>query len=345
MSFQDFKTLHVFNPEHDFALAIGPGPYTPPREILKIKNLFSLLPATYARNGDFIVVPEELNPKEMENLPFFNLLAHKKLVVVKPGELVNLTHQIDKVSPWGWDHAVKNFLLSEGIKENLLPDNHHLNKIRDLSHRRIVIPFRETFSQISGFPIKFMPQELSKVEEVEKYLKIHPHAFFKAPWSSSGRGIVVSNHITLKGLFEWSHGIIRRQGSILAEPAWDKQLDFATEWRIKDGRAQFLGLSVFNASSRGKYHGNVSLNQPQLVNLIREKTKQFNPSFIEAQKLVLEKIIAPYYTGPLGIDMLADSSGEINPCVEINLRMTMGIIELAKTDPDIPETTPDLIFI
>ena len=47
----------------------------------------------------------------------------------------------------------------------------------------------------------------------------------------------------------------------------------------------------------------------------------------------LDAIIAPHYDGPLGIDMMLyrDEHGEIalNPCVEVNLRMTMGMITAA----------------
>ena len=40
-------------------------------------------------------------------------------------------------------------------------------------------------------------------------------------------------------------------------------------------------------------------------------------------------VIAPYYEGPLGVDLLLGRhNGEevINPCVEVNLRMTMGMV-------------------
>ena len=47
----------------------------------------------------------------------------------------------------------------------------------------------------------------------------------------------------------------------------------------------------------------------------------------------LDSIIAPHYDGPLGIDMMfyKNENGEIalNPCVEVNLRMTMGMVTAA----------------
>ena len=38
--------------------------------------------------------------------------------------------------------------------------------------------------------------------------------------------------------------------------------------------------------------------------------------------------MAPFYDGPLGIDMLVTSERNIHPCVEINLRDTMGRVAI-----------------
>ena len=48
---------------------------------------------------------------------------------------------------------------------------------------------------------------------------------------------------------------------------------------------------------------------------------------------VLDALIAPHYDGPLGVDMMlyrnTDGTIALNPCVEVNLRMTMGMITAA----------------
>ena len=47
----------------------------------------------------------------------------------------------------------------------------------------------------------------------------------------------------------------------------------------------------------------------------------------------LDVIIAPHYKGPLGVDMMIYRDGNkglaVNPCVEVNLRMTMGMVVAA----------------
>ena len=49
--------------------------------------------------------------------------------------------------------------------------------------------------------------------------------------------------------------------------------------------------------------------------------------------MAIDDRIAPHYDGYLGIDMMLywDENGKIalNPCVEVNLRMTMGMVTAA----------------
>lgn len=322
-------SLLVFNPEHDLALAVGQGPYTPPSEISKLKKNLSLLPALYADNSDFILIDSHLEGSDTLSLIYYDLALTKNLKLVRIEELERFSPTISKVIPWGWDHAIRQSLLLYGVSERLLPSRFQIDNIRRLSHRNMTILFRKRICEILNLPLLNPTKELFNINEVESYLNSNPLAYFKAPWSSSGRGIVVSDHITQKGLLEWAHGVIRRQGSVMAEPKWNRNIDFASEWYIENGEPEFIGYSVFQTSDRGKYHGNIKGSQEDMKGLILQKTS-FNSKIIEAQKRTLQELIAPYYSGPLGIDMLADDCGNINHCVEINLRLTMGFIEIEK---------------
>lgn len=325
------KTLHIFNPEHDLALAVGEGPYTPPAEVLKLRKKLSLLPALFANNGDFILIRDNIPTIDISSLPFFEDAVKKNLHLVSWQDIPSINSGVNKILPWGWDHAVISYLLKIGISQDLLPCIDQIDNIRKLSHRRITIPFQKTVYDLIGEDSKMMPKELFSVQEVEEFLIENPKTFFKAPWSSSGRGIVVSDHISRKGLLEWCHGVIKHQGSLIAEKAWKKVFDFATEWIIEKHEPQFLGFSIFETSSRGKYHGNITGDQKYLKDIIKQKAKKFNDKIIEAQYIALKSIIAPHYSGFMGIDMLSDEQGRINPCVEINLRLTMGHVELLKS--------------
>lgn len=320
--------LFVFNPEHDLALAVGNCTYTAPAEVVKLRKELSLLPALYVDNSDFIILPDEVNNSDLKNLKFFNLAVKKNLKLIHFHELGNLIPQYGHIFPWGWDFAIYNQLIKNGIPHSLLPSFQELNKIRELSHRRIAIKFREKIVSTLGLTLLNPSWEINTLIQVEEFLKKNPIAYFKAPWSSSGRGIIVSDHISYKGLVEWTHGVIKKQGSVIVEPAWNRILDFATEWWIKNGEPIFMGYSVFETSSRGKYHGNLSGTQEELLQLIKNKAPNFRQEIIDVQKNTIHEMIAPFYSGPLGIDMFADSKGNINHCVEINLRFTMGLINL-----------------
>ena len=111
----------------------------------------------------------------------------------------------------------------------------------------------------------------------------------------------------------------------MVEPIYEKILDCATEWIMSGGKATFLGVSVFEASGRGKYHRNIKANQLSLWNMIGVLTQQV----IDKQRYALQSVIGTDYDGPVGIDMLLTSTGTLHPCVELNLRRTMGHVALS----------------
>ena len=320
--------LFVFNPEHDLALAADlTNPYTPPASVLKLKKNLSLLPASFADNGDFILIPDNIPSSEFSRLPFLEVCREKNIKIVTPSQSNFAQLHFHRVIPWGWDLALKKLLLDLNIEPDILPSDQNLSDIRDLSHRRLTIPFRKSVCDFLREEIHLPATELFSIDDVTRFLQDYPLCYLKAPWSSSGRGIIVSDHISEKGLFEWAHGTLKRQGSILAEPKWSRILDFATEWFIDKNEVFFIGYSLFETSSRGKYHGNSRAPQEEILKTINSVTN-LDPHIIEAQKKALQELVAPRYSGPLGIDMLADNNGRINYCVEINLRLTMGFINL-----------------
>lgn len=324
------KNLFIFNPEHDLALAVGKVAYTPPPKIARLRREFSLLPAIFADNGDFIIIPDAISKEELTLLPWYDTVLIKNLNLISLKEADNYLYFINQIIPWGWDHAIWNEIISAGIPESFLPSIDKIDKIRTLSHRRTTIPFLKLLAiEMNGEKIK-CPVELFHLDEIKETIERGKTFYYKAPWSSSGRGIVVSDHISKKGLLEWAHGVIKKQGSVMVEEAWDRKLDFATEWWIKNREPKFLGFSIFETSSRGKYHGNIEGSQEDFLEIIRTKVPSFDLKWINAQYAALKKLISPFYEGPLGIDMLADSQGRINPCVEINLRLTMGHIPILK---------------
>lgn len=321
-------TLHIFNPDTDYALAANRRYYTPPAHVVAVRRKFALLPARYAEEGDVILLldkPED----DLQRLPYFGEAQNKGIQIITADELAEfrLNAYDLKISPWGWNKSLKQFLVDVFGQSDILPTDDEIESIRELSHRRTTIDFHLAMSALTSDEIK-LPQEIFSVDEAMAAYNSSKNRYFKAPWSSSGRGILLTDDLEPRHVEPWLRGIITRQGSVMMEKAYKRILDFATEWIIYDGRAEFLGYSVFNTSRRGKYHSNVEASQQELLQIIKSKTGKWNDGWIDQLKNTIEAVVGGKYNGPLGIDMLVTDSGNINPCVELNFRRTMGMINI-----------------
>lgn len=322
------KRLWIFNPETEFALASGSVHYTPPRNIIAVRKRMALFPAMFANPGDAILVMDGDKDEQMRLAPeYYAEAVTKGIDILTPESKVDWNAYI--ASPWGWNPMIRKWLIDRCIGLNGILTDVEVDGIRRIAHRRTSIQFLATLPEKirSGIQI---PVEIFDVEQAIKHYHIHKNLFIKTPWSSSGRGVMRTDDLLPIHVEPWIRGAIRSQGSVIMEPIYDKALDFATEWEVTDGNANYLGVSVFEASDRGKYHRNFTGTQCELLSGIYSLSSYFNPELIESQAMVIEKIIAPDYSGPLGIDMMVLKDGTIHPCVEINLRHTMGSVLLKK---------------
>ena len=123
--------LHVFNPEHDMALASGMEHMTLPHAIQEFKTNLGFLPALWADNGDFVLVDDVLFAlKAVSQLR----KPHAEVLFVTPDDLKNLV--FTEVSPWGWDKAVRATLAGAGLQADVLPSDGYLSCVKSLSDRR-----------------------------------------------------------------------------------------------------------------------------------------------------------------------------------------------------------------
>ncbi|MDE6340197.1 MAG: hypothetical protein K2K97_10500 [Muribaculaceae bacterium] len=340
--------IHLFNPETDYALATDSENYTPPLSILNMKRSLSLLPALYCTGNDLILVPENRRELLSKNIPFQDLLDRKPSVLsIDPEyfvEMINQNPLTVRFRPWGWNKTLRKWCLSIGIKEERLPSVEEINVIRTLSHRRQTIPFLSNMKDIMNSEIR-TPLEFTDSKSAIRFWQTEGDVFFKAPWSSSGRGLLFTKDLELRHIEPWLRGIIHSQGSVMGEVAYTKKIDFATEWECDNGKAMFLGVSTFYTSPRGKYQANIIKSQEEIIDFLLTNTNVHLPGnnlaiIIARQKLLLENYVTPYYSGPLGIDMMITGNSNIHPCVEINIRNTMGRVAIdmfnRMKDPKIP---------
>lgn len=300
--------LLLFNPEHDYALAHGEENYMPPASVRSLASRLILLPLIWSKPEDYI------------------LIGKNEVYAVAEGQLLPLadvSKEITHVEPWGWDLYVRRKLIEAGVDESLLPGRDYIDDVRRLSHRRISIIFN------SKLQSPFVPVEFSDMENALYFYRNSPDCYFKLPWSSGGRGVVATGELKEKQVKEWISGGIRRQGSVLGEKGIKRAVDFASLWNIDDsGKTHFEGFSISLSDGRGKYDGNVFGPQEELEKMLNEKATGFSKHLIDVQKQILSEEVAPFYSGKLGIDMMADSEGTVYPCVEVNLRRTMGHVAM-----------------
>lgn len=339
-------SIHIFNPETDLALACGLETYTPPARILDLRRRMALLPALWAKPGDIVIIPEgsaaAVAPAKVEAymstcLPLFPneedlLSAARNAATIKNLRMLGLRDAAQVQGhwePWGWNSALRHELLRAGVPANAVPSHEAILSLRALAHRRNTIAFHRAWAEIEE-PQVALPHEVFDSNALEiAFSELGRACYLKAPWSSSGRGIhflpdAADADLRCKAL-EWGRGAIARQGSVMVEHAEPRLFDFASEWEIHEASPLFKGWSFFCANKGGAYGGNLWAPQTIVVQSIKEHLPHIDlAALAQSQRRCLHALPPADYEGPLGIDMLATADGRINPCVEINVRRTMG---------------------
>jgi hypothetical protein len=136
------------------------------------------------------------------------------------------------------------------------------------------------------------------------------------------------------------------------EHALDKALDFAMEF-YSDGRGnlRYEGLSVFLTNRQGAYKGNKLQSQAALRNqVLRYVSEEMLNCVKQTLSHVLADLLGNRYAGNLGVDMLIYKDNDngcfgIHPCIEINLRYTMGLMAIRLFENYLDEQAEGLFSI
>ena len=115
--------LHIFNPEHDIALANGSPLFTSPRAGRQLRADLGFLPALWA--GEESVVWTDQPQEALENVRRLGLDVLPGLFVDTP-TLRRLAHQVEAIDPWGWDAALCHQLQRLGVNPRVLPTDEEL---------------------------------------------------------------------------------------------------------------------------------------------------------------------------------------------------------------------------
>ncbi len=335
--------LHLFNPSHEMALAANTAQYTPTKTVAKMERDMCRLPLMWAAPDDFVLTPDG--------------------IINTKGDIVQLSADMIP-EPWGWNKAVKRRFLQLGVAEELMPTDAELELWRTFASRRWAAEYAEHLysgQANTGFLVENHMHFCHTNEDLASWIdgnKGHEY-ILKSEYSSSGRGNTIGR---------------MRPAPVLADRFYEKTLDFALEFEIKETEVCYLGLSVFQASRQGKYESNYRLPQAKLqqilISHIDAEGVAGNGSagicgdysvgicgddsagicgddsagiscddvsiggalrltrLISMHRALLSTHLLGRYRGIVGIDMLVTDKHLIHPCIEINLRMNMGVVAM-----------------
>ena len=223
---------------------------------------------------------------------------------------------VPEICPWGWSPALVHELELAGVPRRYMPDREWLTKLRKLSSRATTVGIQSILCVDSKYCLD--------LDDVLSCLKQWGDIIMKSPWSSSGKGLMRTDNPNWQG---WVKRILRLQGAVVVERYLNKNQDFAMEFWMKAGRAEYVGLNVFLTDEHGHFLRNVEATEQEKERLLASMLADA-VALAEMRSWYIEHLprIAPWYEGPVGVDMLITTDGVLNPCVEINWRMTMGMV-------------------
>lgn len=335
--------LYIFNPDTDLALANNRENYMPPARVKQMTQELELLPLWYAEDGSYIFTSS--TRKNDEFLTEAKRLFGINAICLKDTSL--LPRENMEITPWGWNVSLRKQLLNKGVASTLLPTLQELAEYRELSGRDKDTDILHSMQPSTGFTAEV----IDNIEKCREYAHKNPRCLFKAPWSGSGKGL-----LWCWGKYDdksdgWCQRVIKEQGFVIATPIYEKVQDFAIEY-YSDGKGNisFVGYSLFRTNTKGAYQGNILQSKE-----MHRKALSQHISLLELDKtdtLLREKLSTTYgykYKGYIGVDMIIcrtnNGKNTLHPCIEVNMRMNMGVLSTILTNRFLAEESRGIFFI
>lgn len=327
-------TLHVFNPSHDEALAADDSFYYPSKAAREMGIKWGALPMLWAADGDAVLLPDEATAEGTERA------VEEGIRFVRNADLKrDFWEGIARIEPWGWDLTLRQQLRRAGAPEHLLPTDKALEAIRQLSSRETTakaLPLLRAKLKELGVPTVGESVIAKSAEAVAEFLQAHQGGMVKSLWSCSGRGVFQVQPSPNQSCQRRIERLLREQGAVEIEPVYKGATNFALEFEAVEGKVEYVGISLFGTNNSGKYTGNILLPQERLETMMTAYGNNANlfPILPNACAEVLTGILGSDYTGPLGVDMMwvkEEKGLVLHPCIEVNLRRTMGHAAVALT--------------
>lgn len=314
------KRIYLFNPEHDLALANGDRHFIAPANIRAMAHDLALL------------IQEVHGPDD--GRPF----------------------------PWGWDSTVVERLKKMGVPTALLPSSTAVGALRQRSERGTAHLLLGAFKQDHTDDIYIGESRMMRsVEDIAFYAEQYGHVLLKAPLSGSGKGLRHVNLTaddsedspqtsSLKKVESWANALIHRHGYLTAEPYYTKVQDFAMEFMVDAVGCHFIGYSLFVTDHHGRYTGSRLMSDEKIEDIlagyVSRQTLHEVRDWLTAHhaNIVPDEWDRNRFPLYFGVDMMIvdvrqqlteeerimpeedKAAFALHPCIEVNLRMNMGII-------------------
>lgn len=331
-------TVFYFNPTCELAVANGSFSYIPPLLLRKMESDLSILPFVFASKSDIVATDQ---PPSLQFVDLLEQCGFQLPSFCSVQELEKYPEcAFSRIQPWGWSPAA-HFQLSK-IKQKCGDEMRSFewsDDYKSLYERKTALEFLQRFLDKNRedwlIGIENTGKICLSIEDIEEFIAEKGCAVIKAPLSSSGRGIqIIRKNELNKSNREWISGVLNQQKYLIAEPLLDKIGDFSFHFEIKpDKKIIRHGCSFFETNSSGQYKG--TYIRPKLAALFEDKEIA---EFLNAKTAIVGQMLeeslhkSPYkacYQGFLGIDTLIFRENEalkMQPCIEINCRMNMGIL-------------------
>ena len=325
------STVYLFNPENDMALASGSPYYMAPANIKKMAADLSALPAWYALPGSGVLVSDERRREWM---------LQEYGTMLEVDWMLEVPESCDRICPWGWNPALLRRLGELGVPDGSLLSKEQMSKLRTLSSRQMAVELLPCLrvEQTLG-----ESNLLTSLENLKAFETKDERVLLKSPWSGSGKGIRMVEDLSDPSVYGWAKRVISSQGAIVVEPYYNKVVDFAMEFYVGHEDVSFVGYSLFETDCRGIYKGNVLASNAMIEKELSVYVSLDVLASVRERCLKeLGRIYQGVYEGYLGVDMMICKEGNeylAHPCVEVNLRMNMGVVSRILYDRFLPDGT------
>lgn len=332
--------LFYFNPTCEMAIANGSATYTPPKHLEKFRNDLSILPIYFGDAQDVVLIDGTVPKEFLERLK--NIGWNLPWVVNKSEDISTDLLPLKKLSPWGWSPAIIRRMHSY---TNLLDESSKSAQAAIWNDEYKVMMSRLTGQKLSQLlknallPKGYIsiPKVALRVDSMSQLIKLEREMtspiLLKTPWSASGRGLfkirsreenVLENN--------WIKSKFKQQGFLMAEPFLNKIQDLSFHFKKEGSRVVFIGTTFFKSASDGRFMG-CYIDIPEMKidpAFPLQKVMEDASCLMKESLCTLNEIES--YNGYIGVDALLfyDDVGEVrlHPCIEVNLRYTMGLLNL-----------------